>query len=152
MAKAKKLVTASALANLVRSATESLASAANDGMIAGDALSKDRKKLVADSRRLAKKRAVLTKKKTAASKRLKNTPNAENRKAVSSVTKELVTVKKDGEKARAAAATNTEELKAVKASLKQAAAYVSVIEKADKILNKPKKKRRAKKRVAKKTV
>lgn len=152
MAKAKKLVTASALANLVRSATESLASAANDGMIAGDALSKDRKKLVADSRRLAKKRAVLTKKKTAASKRLKNTPNAENRKAVSSVTKELATVKKDGEKARAAAATNTEELKAVKASLKQAAAYVSVIEKADKILNKPKKKRRAKKRVAKKTV
>ena len=152
MAKAKKLVTASALANLVRSATESLASAANDGRNAGDALSKDRKKLVADSKRLTKKRVVLTKKKTAASKRLKNTPNAENRKAVSSVTKELATVKKDGEKARAAAAANAEELKAVKASLKQAAAYVSVIEKADKILNKPKKKRRTKKRATRKTV
>jgi len=152
MAKAKKLVKASALANLVCSATENLATAVNDGMAADNSLSRDKKKLVAEKRRLAKKRTVLTKKKTAASARLKKTPNAETRKAVATITKELAAIKKTGDQTRAVASANAEELKAVKATLKQATAYLAVIEKADKILNKPKKKRRTKKRATRKTV
>ena len=151
MAKAKRIVKASSLANVIQTATENLSTAVKDGEAAANALSKDRKKLVAESKRCSKKRATLTKKKKTAASRLKNTPNAENRKALSSVTKELAVVKKAGDKARAASSANNEELQAVKASLKQASVYMQVIAKADKVLSKPKKKRR-KKRAAKKSV
>ena len=139
MAKAKKIVKATSLAKLVQSATENLSSAQKDGEAAASSLSKDRKKLLAEGKRIAKKRATLSKKKKAAATRLKKTPNAENRKALAGINKELATVKKAGEKARAVSSANGEELKSVKASLKQASAYLSAVEKADKVLNKPKK-------------
>ncbi|MFO7603930.1 MAG: hypothetical protein R6X06_08965 [Gammaproteobacteria bacterium] len=151
MANAKKIVKASSLANTIKNATENLAAAASDGEAAASQLGSERKKLVAESKRFAKKRATLTKRKQTAASRLKKTPNADNRKALTAVSKELASVKKAGDKARAAAAANNEELKAVKTSLRQATAYLNVIEKADKVLNKPKKKRR-KKRAVKKSV
>lgn len=151
MAKTKKIVKASSLANMVRIATENLTAAQNDGQAAANSLSKDRKKLLAENKRLSKKRAILSKKKKAATNRLKKTPNVENRKALSSINKELASIKKAGDKARTASAANAEELNSVKTSLKQASAYMSVIEKADKRLNKPKKKRRSKRAAKAKT-
>lgn len=141
MAKAKRLVTSTSLAKKIEVATENLLLAKNDGEAAVSALEKDRKKLLAENKRFTKKRATLSKKKKTAANRLKKTPNAENRKALNAIVKELAAVKKAGDKARAAKSANAEELKAVKASLKQASVYLASITKADKQLNKPRKKR-----------
>ena len=146
MAQAKKIATASSVAKKIQIATENLLLAKKDGEAAASALEKSRKKLLAENKRLSKKRAVLSKKKKAAANRLKKTPNAENRKAANSINKELTAITKAGVKARAVSSANAVELKSVKTSLKQASAYTAVIAKADKLLNKPKKKR-AKKRV-----
>ena len=148
MAKTKRPASASSIAKKIQVATENLSIAKNDGEAAASSLEKDRKKLLAENKRITKKRAVLSRKKKAAANRLKKTPNAENRKAVNAISKELTTVNKAGVKARAARSVNAEELKSVKTSLKQASAYLAVIAKADKQLNKPKKKR-AKKRAVK---
>jgi hypothetical protein len=148
MAKAKKIATSSSLAKKIQIATENLLTAKKDGEAAASSLEKDRKKLLAENKRLTKRRAVLSRKKKAAANRLKKTPNVENRKEANSISKELTAVNKAGVKARAARSANAEELKSVRTSLKQASTYIAVIEKADKQLNKPKKKR-AKKRVVK---
>ena len=147
MAKAKRLASGSSLANKIQTATESLLLVKNDGEAAASSLEKDRKKLLAENKRLNKKRAVLTNKKRIAANRLKKTPNAENRKAASAISKDLAAIKKAGDKARAASSANSAELKLVKNSLKQASAYLAGMDKVDKLLNKPKKKR-AKKRAA----
>ena len=147
MAKAKRLASASSLAKKIQSATESLLVAKNDGEAAASSLEKDRKKLLAENKRLNKKRAVLTNKKRIAANRLKKTPNAENRKAANTINKDLAAIKKAGDKARAASSANSAELKLVKNSLKQASAYLAGMDKVDKLLNKPRKKR-AKKRAA----
>lgn len=152
MAKAKKLATSASVAKKIEVATENLLTAKKDAEASASALEKDRKKLLAENKRFTKKRAVLGKKKKAATTRLKKNPDAINRKAVNAITKELAAVKKAGDKVRVASSANAAELKAIKASLKQASAYLSVITKADKQLNKPKKKKRAKKRAAKPTV
>ncbi len=146
MAKAKKPASAASIAKKIQVATENLLTAKNDGEVAASSLEKDRKKLLAENKRITKKRAVLSRKKKAAANRLKKTPNAENRKAVNSISKELTAVSKAGVKARAAKSANAEELNSVKTSLKQASAYIAQMAKADKQLNKPKKKR-ARKRV-----
>lgn len=147
MAKAKKIATGSSIAKKVQIATENLLMAKSDGEAAASVLEKDRKKFLADNKRLTKKRAVLSKKKKVAANRLKKDPNGENRKAAAAIIKELAAVKKEGDKTRAAGSVNAEELKSVKSSLKQASAYLAVIGKVDALLNKPKKKkRRAKKR------
>jgi len=149
MAKTQTIATASSLANKIQVATENLLLAKKDGEVAASSLEKDRKKLLAENKRLAKKRALLGRKKKATANRLKKTPNAENRKEANLINKELAAIKKASDKARAVSTVNADKLKGVKTSLKQASAYVSVIEKADKVLNKPKKKKRAKKRVVK---
>ena len=148
MATAKKLATSASIAKNIEIATENLFAAKNNGDASVKTLDKERKKLLAENKRISKKTAVLSKKKKAAATRLKKCPSAANRKAVNVITKELAALKKIGVSTRAASSANSEELKAIKASVKQAAAYLTVIVKADKLLNKPKKKR-AKKRVVK---
>ena len=147
MAKLKKIVKATSLAAKVQTATENLTTAQTDGEAALSTLESDRKKLLAENKRLIKKRGILARKKKAASARLKKTPNAETRKEVAAISKELITTNKVADKARDAKSANAEELKAVKAALKQASTYLSLIEKADKKLNKPRKKVRKKRRV-----
>ena len=149
MAKAKKLIKGSSLANMISSATENLSSTVAKGEVAAASLSVQRKKLLAETKRFSKKRATLSKQKKAAAKRLKKEPSAAFRKALGSINKTLVVVKKAGDKARMASSAVSEELNSVKASLKQSSVYMAAIEKADKVLNKPKKKKRRKKRAAK---
>ena len=109
MAKIKKIVKGTSIASKIQAATENLLSAKADGEAALSLLGGDRKKLLAENKRLIKKRGILTRKKQAAA--------------------------------------NAEEYNAVKTALKQASTYVAVIEKADKLLNKPRKKVRRKRRV-----
>lgn len=147
-AKGKKVATSASIAKKIQVATENLMLAKQDGEASASLLEKDRKKFLAENKRLAKKRAALTKKKKIAANRLKKTPNAENRKAANAINKDLAAIKKAGDKARATSSVNAEELKSVKSALKQASTYLNLMQRADKVLNKPKKKRRAKKRIA----
>ena len=148
MAKAKKLATSASIAKKCTAATENLMNAKMDSEASVSSLEIERKKLLVEKTRQAKKTAVLTKKKKLASARLKKTPDAVNRKAVAVISQELAAVKKLAEKTRAAALANAAELTAIKASLRQASAYLTAMAKIDRLLNKPKKKRVAKKRVS----
>jgi hypothetical protein len=100
-------------------------------------------KLVA---RLSKKRAALMKRKKLATARVKKEASADNKKALRDVTKELDAVKKELGKAKTTKDANNAELSDLRASLKRATAYRKGIAAADKVLNKPKKKSRRKKR------
>ncbi len=128
------------LEKLVSGAMNNLESACNDGANAIAARSNEAKKLLAESKRVSKKRAVLTKRKKTASIKLKKAPGVDTRKALRDVEKELATVKKMADKLRPSKASLAEELKGLKENQKRAAAYLKVIEKADNILNKPRKK------------
>ena len=149
-AKTKKVVKNAALDNAVNAAVELIKSASTDCDKSIDVCTKNAKTNLAASKRLSKKRAALSKRKRTAATRLKKTPNAENRAALRNVEKELNAVKKEIDKLTPVKSANSEELAALKVTKKRVATYAAVIEKADKVLNKPKKKKR-KKRAVKKT-
>lgn len=145
MAKAKKKVASSASVNKkISSAVESLAAAWGDVQDAVATRSKAAKKMTAEVKKLSKKHATLAKRKKTAAAKHKKTATGETRKALNAVTKEIAAVKKVLSKARIEKSVHAAELAALKAGHRVAAAYTKVIEKADKVLNKPKKKRRKK--------
>ena len=153
MPKAKKAVATSASVNKkIASALEALNAANSDSDAAVDTRSKAGKKLTAEVKKLSKKRATLMKRKKAASKKDKNDSTGETRKAVKSPTRKIADVKKALDKAKTAKSANAEELAALKAAQRQVNAYNKVIEKADKVLNKPQKTARRKKRAKKAAV
>ena len=146
--KTKAIAKSNVLEKTITASVASLASACNQSAVAVDSLSKVAKTLAKESSRLNKKRAVLMKrKKTAAAKQKKN-PNAENRKALQGVDKELTATSKEIAKVRPKKESNAVELKALRTWLQRASAYTKGIESADRVLNKPKKK--ARRKVAKK--
>ena len=132
----------------IATSLEKLAAACRDGDKAVAARSKISKKLNAESRRLNKKRAALLKRKKTAATKAKATASAETRKALRVAVVELAAIRKALAVLRAAKAVNTPELAALKVAQRQANAYEKAIAQADKVLNKPKKKRR--KRAARK--
>ena len=108
--------------------------------VAGDSAvarrGKDGKGLAAMTKRLSKKRAVLTKRKRLSAKRAKATPSGETRKALRAVIKELKTTNAQLLKARAAKDVNAVELTALKAAQRRATAYAKAIAHAETALNK----------------
>lgn len=138
------------LEKLVDSAVDNMKLALASGSVAIEVLGKEVKSLNTLSARLRKKRATLLKRKKTTSVKLKKTPNAELRKLLRDVERELVSVRKDLEKAASAKETAAGELSVLKSSFKKASLYSKGIEKADKTLNKParKKKRRKSREVA----
>lgn len=96
-------------------------------------------KLVA---RLSKKRVALMKRKKLATDRVKKEASVDNKKALRDLTKELDTIKKELDKAKIAKDANNAELNPLRAALKRVTAYRKGIATADKVLNKPKKKKR----------
>jgi len=131
-----------ALEKLVSSSMNNLQVASDDGAKAIATRSGEAKKLLAESKRISKKRAILTKRKKTTSLKLKKVADAATRKILRDVEKELAAIKKMAEKVRISKTSLAEELKGLKENQKRAATYLNVIEKADKILNKPKKKKR----------
>ncbi len=131
MAKSKHEAAVSALSTTCEESNKAVAARAKDG--------KKNASLVA---RLGKKRATLTRRKKIAVARLKKTPGADNRKALNAVIKDINTVSKDLKKAKAVKDANNLELSGLRATLKKASAYMKAIASADKILNRPKKKKR----------
>ncbi len=147
MAKAKPVVKAAALDKKITASTDSLTKACGDAVIAVTAKTAENKKLTAEIKRHAKKKAVLTKRRKATAAKLKKIANAENKKSVAAVTKEMKSVQSALDKARASKSAVSTELAALKASSKRLTAYTKAISAIDKVLNKPVKKKRAKKKV-----
>lgn len=151
MPQSKKAVTKSAaVEKSLTSAIENLTAACVDGEKAIDVRSKESKKLALQVRKLSKKRTTLMRRKKAAAGKVRSAPSAEARKVLRDTTKEAALVGKELTKAKAEKSVVSTELAALKANQRIAGAYMKVIEKADKVLNKPKKKR--KKRRAKKAL
>jgi len=137
MAKSKRAIAKSAaVTKNIETALASLgiAKVAGDGAVAKR--SKDGKSLAAATKRLSRKRAILTKRKRISAKRARTSPSGETRKALRGVIKELATTKKLLVKARAAKDINAVELTALKAAQRRATAYTKAIAHAEKSLGK----------------
>lgn len=154
MAKAKKksVVKSAAVDKAIMAAIESLNAASEASAVAVATRAKDAKNFTAEGKRLAKKKAALAKRKKTAAVKLKKDGTAAARKSLKDSEKELAVVTKDGAKNRVEKSVNAEELTGLKLGLKKVSAYLKVIEKSDKVLNKPKKKKRKAKRVEPKAV
>jgi len=148
MATKKAVVKSAAMAKTLESALAGLAVVCENGGKAVDSRAKDGKKLAASSKRLSKKRATLAKRKKTVAAKLKKDATADNRNALKAVVKEMAAVAKEAASVKKAKDANNAELSGLRASVKCANAYAKGIAAADKVLNKPKKKRR-KKKVAK---
>ena len=140
----KTIIKSSALNKTIDAATSSIETASNDASKAVDKVTSDAKKLTAEVKRHTKKRSTLTKRKKTTAARQKSNPNAENRKALAAVVKELKTTISAQDKARTNKAKTTDELTALRDASKKLNAYSKAIAAADRALNKPKKKVRRK--------
>ena len=147
MAKTKRAIAKSAAVTKnidTALATLGAALAASDGAVAKR--SKDGKGLAATTKRLSKKRTVLTKRKKVSAKRAKTAPSGESRKALKAVVKELASTKVQLTKAKAEKSANAAELAALKIAQRRASAYGKAIAQAEKSLNKPSKASKRRKR------
>jgi len=151
LAKSRKTIAKSAsVEKNLATAAEKLSQASSDSEKAVAVRSRMGKQLASELRRLNKRRGVLLRRKQKAAQKAKAEPSRENVQAARAAEKDLVATRKALAKARAARAVNAPELAALKAAQRQAKAYQQAIEKADKVLNKPKKRRRAAKKTKKK--
>ena len=142
MAKTKRTIAKSAaVTKSIETALASLGTACVAGDSAVARRGKDGKSLAATTKRLSRKRAILTKRKRLSAKRAKAAPSGETRKALRAVIKELATTKKQLGKARSEKGVNAVELAALKAAQRRASAYAKAIAHAEKSLNKPTKQR-----------
>ena len=149
MARAKPVVKAAALDKTINAATDSLTNACSSAETAVTKKAAEAKKLLVEVKRHLKKKTTLTKRSKTATAKLKKDTNAANKKAVAAVTKELNATKTALDKARASKAVVLTELGALKAASKRLTAYTKAIAAADKVLHKPVKKKRSKKKATK---
>jgi len=147
--KAKKTVSSAAAVKMVDAAIADLAEVATTSARVILTLSKESKKLTTITRRLSKKRTVLMRKKKSAAGKMKMAPDAANRKNVKLIENEIAAIRKEAARVAGQKATLTPEMTALKSISKRAMTYTRALEQADKVLNKPKKKRRRKKAVRK---
>ncbi len=144
MAKAvkKSIINSNAVEKTTDTSLSNLTKVCNDAVAAVEVKTKEAKKLATEIKRFSKKRAALMKRKKTATAKLKKDGGAESRKALKAVEKDIAQITKELNKLKPAKASVSEELVALKAGCKRVTAYVSAIEKADNILNKPVKKRK----------
>lgn len=126
----------------IATALEKLNAARRDGDRAVATRSRTSRKLSVESRRLNRRRGTLLRRKAAADKRARATPSVATRKALREAVSELAATRKALAKVRTAKAINSPELAALRAALRQADAYSKAIAQADKVLNKPTKRKR----------
>jgi hypothetical protein len=143
MAKSKRTIAKSAaVTKNIDAALASLGTAVVAGDSAVAKRSKDGKSFATASKRLSRKRAILSKRKRLSAKRAKASPSGETRRALRAVIKELATTKKQMVKARAVQGVNAVELAALKAAQRRANAYAKAIAQAEKSLAKTSKRSR----------
>jgi len=149
MATKKAVVKSAAMAKTLDSALAGLATICDSGSKAIDSRSKDAKKFAAAFKRLSKKRLTLNKRKKALAAKIRKDASADNKKALKATEKELVTVGREIASCKKSRDANNLELSGLRDSVKRASAYAKGVAAADKKLNKPKKKRRARKKAKK---
>ncbi len=145
----QSLVKSASLEKSIDSSLAALTAANDDGDKAITALSKIAKTLGAESKRYSKKSATLSRRKKTLATKFKKSGDAATKKMLAATDKEIAAIKKLATKCADAKSANTEELKGLKANTKRSKAYLSVLTKVDRILNKPKKKKASKKRAKK---
>lgn len=143
--KKKTLIKSNALEKLINSAVGGMEAALESGTEAINVLGKEVKSLNTQGSRLRKKRVILLKRKKATTGKLKKSPNAELRKLLRDVERELASSRKELTKVTSAKDVAAGELGALKGNFKKVSVYAKAIEKADKVLNKPVKKKKRKK-------
>ena len=146
MPKAKPVIKAAALDKKIATATQSLTAACDDANKAVAKRTAEQKKLIAEIKRHLKKARTLTRKSKTASNKLKKDPSAANRKALADITKEITATRKAKLKAQTTKKSLQEELAALKASAKRLNTYTKAIAASDKVLNKPARKKRVKRK------
>ncbi len=145
MVKAKPIVKAATIDKTITASTDSLTKACNDAVTAITKKTAEAIKLMAEVKRHTKTKAILTRRSKTAAAKLKKDPNAANKKAVTDVAKEIKLTSSALDKARTNKAIVSTELAALRAASKRLNAYTKAITAADKVLNKPAKRRRMKK-------
>jgi len=146
MATKKAVVTSAAMAKTLESALAGLATICESGAKAVDSRSKDAKKQAAAFKRLSKKRMTLNKRKKVQAAKIKKDPSADNKKALKATEKDLAVTGRELASCKKTRDANNAELSGLRDSVKRASAYAKGVAAADKKLNKPKKKRRARKK------
>lgn len=141
MAKAKTVAKSASVVNDIAKALVKLEHASISADRAVAARSKDARTNKALVKRLAKRRAVLSRRKQSTRRRLAKTPGAALRYDLRAINKDLVRTTKDLTKARAINASNAGELATLKAVQRYTNAYRKAIRKADLVLGKRTKKR-----------
>jgi hypothetical protein len=137
MAKSKRAIAKSAaVTKNIEAALASLGTACAAGDSAVARRGKDGKSLAAATKRLSRKRAILTKRKRISAKRARSAPSGETRRALRAVIKELASTKIQLVKARTAKGINAVELAALKAAQRRASAYAKAIAQAERSLAK----------------
>lgn len=147
--KTKKTVSSAAAEKMVDAAVANLEEVATTSSREILTLSKESKKLTIATRRLSKKRALLMRKKKSAAGKMKIDPNAANRKNVKLIENEIAAIRKEAARVAGQKATLAPEMTDLRTISKRAVAYTKALAQTDKVLNKPKKKRRRKKAVRK---
>ena len=147
-AKKKAVVKSAAIAKTLDSALAGLDAICDGGGKALDISTKEAKKLATSSKRLGKKRMTLSKRKKTAAAKLKKDATADNRKALSTVTKELAMVTREIAKVKKEKDANNAELSGLRDTVKRAKAYMKGVMSADRVLNKPKKRKARRKKAA----
>jgi len=142
----KTVIKNAALAKVVDSSVANLEAAATNGAKALAVATKKSKQSSAEGKRLSKKRITLMKRSKSAGAKAKKDPVAANKKALATVNKELAAIRKAAAKNKTVRVANFEELSGLRISCRRLAAYTRVLAAADKVLNKPKKKTRRRKK------
>jgi len=119
-----------------------LAAVATKAVIATE---KEYIKLAKTAKSMNKKRASLMKKVKSATNRMKKDVSAANKKAVAVIKKDIAAIKKEIARHNSVKSAVAEELATLKSASKRAVAYAKAVTGVDKVLNKPKKKKRKKK-------
>jgi len=140
--KRKPVVKFAALEKSIESSIGALKDVYDSGAAALEVRAKEKRHLLTESKRLTKKKTILLKKKRAAAAKLQKSPDAETRKTLKVVEKELAVVSKTLVKTNAEKTTIAQELAGLKVHLKRATEYLKGVSLADKALNKPQKRKK----------
>ncbi len=149
MATAKPVISAADLDKTINTSTEALSKACGAANTAVTKKIAEAKKISTNISRLLKKKATLTKRSKAAVTRHKKSPIAANKKSMDTVAKELKLTQEALGNARAGKIVVLEELSTLRSTAKRVNAYTKAISAADKVLNKPVRKRRVIKKISK---
>jgi flagellar basal body rod protein FlgG len=137
MAKAKPVIKAAALDKTINSSTEALSKASDAAGTAVISKVAEAKSIADEIQRHLKKKSTLTKRSKVVIAKYKKSPDAAGKKSVGAIEKELKLTQASLVKARASKVSVVTELTALRAVTRRLNAYTKAITAADKVLNKP---------------